>query len=107
MNGKQIALSLVLVDFLAATAWALYSLGPVEAFATVMHNPATMLITFDLLIALTIATVWMVVDAKKRGANPWPFVALTFATGSAGPLAYLITRVADPKPVQGAVPVAA
>ena len=97
MNGKQILLSLVLVDFLAATAWALIALGPAEAFATVMHNPATMLITFDLLIALSIATVWMVGDAKQRGTNPWPFVALTLATGSAGPLAYVIGRLGTPK----------
>ena len=63
------------------------------AFATVAHNPATLLITFDLLIALGIATGWVFLDAKKRGKNPWPYIALTVATGSAGPLAYLIGRV--------------
>lgn len=95
MNAKQIVLSLVLVDFLATTVWALAELGLAGAFAVVTHNPATILLTFDLLIALTIATVWMVSDAKQRGVNPWPYVALTLGTGSAGPLAYLIGRFAD------------
>jgi hypothetical protein len=49
----------------------------------------------------------MVSDAKKRGANPWPYLALTLATGSGGLLAYLIVRVGEPAPRAARVPVAA
>jgi hypothetical protein len=107
MNYKQILLSLVLLEFLAATIWAYASMGVVGAFAVIADNPATMLITFDLLIALVFSTVWMVSDAKKRGANPWPYLALTLATGSGGLLAYLIVRVGEPAPRAARVPVAA
>jgi hypothetical protein len=46
----------------------------------------------DLVIALTLACVWMVADARTRGVNPWPFVLLTLAAGSFGPLVYLVVR---------------
>jgi hypothetical protein len=46
----------------------------------------------DLVIALTLALVWMWRDAKATGRNAWPWIALTLATGSFGPLIYLLTR---------------
>ena len=38
------------------------------------------------------ACIWMVNDARARGQNAWPFVALTLALGSFGPLLYLALR---------------
>jgi hypothetical protein len=32
----------------------------------------------------------LVNDAKKTGRSPWPWVALTLATGSFGPLLYIL-----------------
>ena len=46
----------------------------------------------DLVIALTLVLVWMWRDAKASGRNIWPWIALTLATGSFGPLFYLLTR---------------
>ena len=57
-----------------------------------MANPATILITVDLVIALTLGSVWMVMDARKRGATVAPYVALTALTGSAGLMLYLLRR---------------
>jgi hypothetical protein len=31
-------------------------------------------------------------DARARGRSAWPFIALTLAAGSFGPLAYLLVR---------------
>ncbi len=98
MNRKQILLSLVLVDFVAFTAWAVYSLGLREAFGTVLYNASTVQMILDLVIALSVGAWLMVADAKKRGINPWPYVALTACTGSPGLLVYLIKRVGDPAP---------
>lgn len=45
----------------------------------------------DLVIALTLAMVWMWHNAQATGRNIWPWIALTLATGSFGPLLYLLT----------------
>jgi hypothetical protein len=46
----------------------------------------------DLVIALTLACIWMVKDAREQGISAWPFVAITLLMGSFGPLAYLVMR---------------
>ena len=46
----------------------------------------------DLVIALTILMVWMWRDASASGRSPWPWIVLTFASGSFGPLFYLLAR---------------
>ncbi|MCX7618974.1 abscisic acid-deficient protein Aba4 family protein [Tepidiforma sp.] len=58
---------------------ALSEWGPAQVFA-------------DLVIMALITIGWMVRDARERGIAAWPFVLLTLATGSFGPLAYLIAR---------------
>jgi hypothetical protein len=46
----------------------------------------------DLVIALTLAMVWMWRDAQATGRNVWPWIVVTLAAGSFGPLIYLLTR---------------
>lgn len=57
----------------------------------------------DLVIALTLVMVWMWQDAKATGRNIWPWIAVTLAFGSFGPLIYLLTRrsVGNGLPDQG------
>lgn len=45
----------------------------------------------DLVIALVPVMVWMWHDAKATGRNVWPWVVATLASGSFGPLVYLLT----------------
>lgn len=46
----------------------------------------------DLVIALTLAMIWMWHDAKTTGRHVWPWIVATLALGSFGPLFYLLTR---------------
>jgi len=55
----------------------------------------------DLVIMALLACAWMIADGRRRGLRAWPFVALTLAAGSFGPLAYLAlhgTEAGAPEP---------
>lgn len=93
MNAKQIGLSVVLVDFFALTAYAVYQYGYVGFFELMVGNAATAAAFADLVIALSLIIAWMVRDARARGISAVPYVVLTLALGSVGPLAYLIRRL--------------
>jgi uncharacterized protein DUF2834 len=92
MNLKQIGLSVVLADFIALTAYALYQYGYVGFFEMAIANAVGVQLLADLVIALTLFLLWMVPDARARGISPVPYVALILALGSIGALAYLIRR---------------
>ena len=89
---KKSVLVVVLVLFGAFSAVALREHGFVGMFLSPMGSLASMHIFFDLVIALSLVMVWMWQDAKASGRNVWPWLAVTLAFGSFGPLLYLLTR---------------
>ena len=95
MNRKQLLLSLLLVDFVALSAWAIAQ-STWAGFVELMQQPMMIQAAADLVIALLIACALMWRDAKQRGINPLPYVIATCCTGSPGILAYMIKRSADP-----------
>jgi hypothetical protein len=103
MNGKQIGLGLVLVDFVALTAYAVYHHGYQAFFDFGAMNAIQIQmiqIFIDLIIALSIVVGWMWRDAKARGISPMPYIVMTLFLGSIGPLVYLIRReAADASPI--------
>ena len=96
MNRKVLLLALVLADFLALTAWALYRYGYVGLFDQALANAATMQVFADLVIALSCAMLWMWRDARERAISPTPYLLLTMTLGSIGLLTYLIRRELAP-----------
>ena len=96
MSKKQIALWLVLADFVALTGWAVWTDGyfgfVAAGIAFASDSVWGAQIIADFLIALTIALGWIVADARKQGLPYWPYVAMTLTLGSIGPLSYLIHR---------------
>lgn len=93
MSSKRFGLMMVLAAFLALHAYGLSHDG-IEGFIAIFKttNAWHMVLGADLLISLSLAATWLVRDARQRGVSSIPYVLLTIATGSAGPLLYLIRR---------------
>ncbi len=103
MNKKQIALSLVLADFVALTAYAVYHYSYMGFFEVIFANAVSLQIFVDLVVALAFVMVWMWRDARQRGIAAAPYILLTLGLGSIGPLLYLI-RIAGDEPVGASAP---
>jgi hypothetical protein len=95
MNIKQIALGIVLAGFSILTAYALIGYGYVGFFREVISNLASLTLLVDLVISLTIILVYLGNDASERGVSAVPYLLLTLAFGSVGPLLYLLRRLAN------------
>ena len=91
-NGSRILLAILLTDFVSLTAYAVYQYGVVAFYELLTANAIGMTVGADLLIALGMVVTWMARDARERGINIYPYVLLTAAFGSVGPLAYLLRR---------------
>lgn len=88
-------LLIVLAAFGALTAMAVWVHGIVGIFEPLLTTLAGAQVLADLVIALSLFMVWMWQDARRQHRNPWPWLVLTLAAGSFGPLLYLLTRRAD------------
>lgn len=101
MNWRIILLLVVLADFAALSAYALVQVGYIGLFQVGLSSWAGIQVLIDLVIACGLICLWMIADGRRRGLNPWPFVAITLAAGSFGPLLYLLRRelVGAPAPV--------
>ncbi|MDP5052648.1 MAG: hypothetical protein NWP69_02550 [Congregibacter sp.] len=89
MNRRNLAL-IVLVPFAGLTAWALFN-GGIAGILSFHQSPGGWQVFIDLVIALVLLLTFLVPDAKAQGRSPWPWVVLTLALGSFGPLIYLAT----------------
>lgn len=91
----RVLLIVVLVLFGALSAAALWYHGYFGIFALHFQTFAGAQVLADLVIALVLVMAWMWKDARATGRNVWPWVAITLAFGSFGPLLYLLTRRAN------------
>jgi hypothetical protein len=95
MNRKQLVLSAALIVLLAMDAYSVYLYGYVGFFRMMFANFASFNALVDLLVALVLIMVWIGEDARERNVSALPYIVLTIASGSVGPLLYLIRRFAD------------
>ena len=82
----------VLVLFGALSAMALWHHGYWGIVEPHFQSWGAGQVFADLVIALTLAMVWMWRDARRIGRNPWPWLVATLLLGSFSPLVYLLTR---------------
>ena len=101
MSTNLILLVLVTVAFGVLTGIALADVGYFGIIEPHFQSWGAAQVFFDLVIVAALGCIWMVRDARSRGRNPWPYVALTLAGGCFGILFYLIARE-----LQGAADVA-
>lgn len=90
MQRTLIVITLILFGVLSAAA--LWQHGYFGIFALHFQTFGGAQVLADLTIALVLVMVWMWHDAKASGRNVWPWIAMTLALGSFGPLLYLLTR---------------
>ena len=95
MNRKQLVLSAALIVLLAMDAYSVYLYGFIGFFRVIFANFAGLTAFVDLLIALVLILVWMGDDSRERNVSAIPYLILTIALGSVGPLLYLIRRLGD------------
>jgi hypothetical protein len=107
MNRSTLALAVILAAFGAYSLYAMLEHGYFGIWQAGLANAAAGQILFDLIVALLLVMGWMIRDARATGRNPWPYVVVTLAAGSFGPLAYLLvgalqgSRRADFSPLGG------
>ncbi len=89
---RTLALGLVLTGFTALSIYAIEVHGYLGFFEALGSTTAGVVVFTDLVIALTLAMLWMRSDSSEHGLPFWPYTLLTLALGSVGPLAYLIHR---------------
>lgn len=95
---KKLVLGLVFAPFGALTVAAVAQHGYVGIFAHQWQNLAGLQVLTDLGIALGLVLVWLWRDARIHGRNPYPWIVLTLAAGSFGPLLYLLSDSKSPRP---------
>lgn len=83
-------LIITLIALSIITTLALKNDGLWGIFAPNFQSFGEFQVFFDLVIALGLFLVWMWQDATSAGRNPWPWIVVTLAIGSFGPLIYLI-----------------
>jgi hypothetical protein len=98
-RGMKTLLLAVLAAFSVLTALAVWTHGLWGIFEPLLTTLAGAQVLVDLVIALGLFLVWMWRDARRLNRNPWPWLLLTLAAGSFGPLLYLLTRRETAAPV--------
>lgn len=94
MNARLLVLLAVVLGFGALTGAALIESGYWGIITAHFRTWGGLQVLTDLVILAVLAMIWMVQDAASRRLPVWPFLLVTLAAGSFGPLLYLIVREA-------------
>lgn len=82
----------VTAAFALFTAAVVAHTGLLGFYRQLLDSPAAWQTLVDIGIALVLVLVWMRQDARRHGRAFWPWVPVTLALGSFGPLLYLLRR---------------
>lgn len=82
----------VLVPFAVFSTWLTVTTGYLGFLRLAGREPWALQMLIDVGIACTVCSIWMVRDARERGARVWPYLIATVFLGSIGVLGYLVHR---------------
>lgn len=85
-------LFVILLAFGAYSLYVMWDVGYLGIWRAGFADAASLQILLDLVITCLLISSWMIADARSRDLNAWPFVGVTLAAGSFGPLLYLLYR---------------
>lgn len=88
MSIKRLFIGFLFLDFAAFTGWILFTQDNLALLESTLANPWGLQIFADLCIMAMFGSMWLYRDAKKKGINPWPWIAAILPTGSLAVLAY-------------------
>lgn len=86
----KVALALVFAAFGAYSLYVIAELGYLGLWQALLSTLAGWQAVLDLLIASVLLLGFLWRDAQRSGRRFWPYVLLTLAAGSFGPLLYLL-----------------
>ncbi len=92
MNVRFAAIAIVLTAFTALTGIASIQHGFIGIFEAGFRDSASMQVFFDLVISVSLFGIWMLFDARKRGAVVLPYLMAIPVVGVISPLIYLLVR---------------
>lgn len=92
VNKRLVVWCVLLALHGAVSAWTMWVDGYVAIFTVTLSQWASAQVFSDLCVALFLVCSWMLYDARTSGVPAWPFVLVTPALGSFGPLGYLVAR---------------
>lgn len=92
MSLRLVALAAATLAFAVITTLALTTVGFLGILRPHFTSWGEVQVFVDLVILGVLACIWLARDARASGLSAWPFVILTLAAGSFGPLAYLMVR---------------
>jgi len=81
MTRKQLSL-FILIPFTILSLYAVSKVGYLGILDYHRHSPAGWQVMADLVAACVLLLSWIIPEAKRRGINPWPYVAITVCLGS-------------------------
>lgn len=96
MHISQRRIALLALFLAIPSVIALKQYGYVGFFPAALANAASTQVFCDLIVSLSLVSVWMIRDARRRGIAVAPYLWCTLLFGSFGPLLYLLRD--EPQP---------
>ena len=91
----RLILAAVILAFGLLAGYALEQHGYWGIIDYHFHSSAGWQVLTDLVITCTVVARWIVLDARRTGRNPWPYLLLILVLGSFGPQFYLLLEKRD------------